>query len=224
MHAAICLLFQAALVFMSFAELFTTCTYYSVAVKISPLQLNFVRFVCMTILHLSLIDDVSANMMSMKYAVNHPYKFESPASAFSASLMQVVTCLFIEITNDMVLIMTGDTLAIISNFVSLVIIASFDEMIYQSMKDESFRVLVTKEFTSKVFVIKHTTSKKSHFTEQSDVCDDEGYLRPLKVTWASRTHGNKCMYACYKVLRNFYVSIYFYYLPFIAMIICFIVP
>ena len=87
MHAAICLLFQAALVFMSFAELFTTCTYYSIAVKVSPLQLNFVRFVCMTILHLSLIDDVSANMMSMKYAVNHPYKFESPAAAFSASVM-----------------------------------------------------------------------------------------------------------------------------------------
>ena len=124
----------------------------------------------------------------------------------------------------MVLIMTSDTLSIIGNFVSLVIIATFDEMIYQSMKNESFRILVSEEFTSKVFVIKHTTSKKSKITEQSDVRDDEGRLRPLKVTWASRTHGNKCMYACYKVLRNFYVSVYFYYLPFIAMIICFIVP
>jgi hypothetical protein len=87
MHAAICLLFQAVLVFMSFAELFTTCSYKSVSTKTSKLQLNFVRFVCMTILHLSLVDDVSANMISMKYALNHPYKFVSPASAFSASLM-----------------------------------------------------------------------------------------------------------------------------------------
>ena len=86
MHAAICLLFQAFLVFMSFAELLT-CKYYSNALKESTLQLNFVRFICITILHLSLIDDVSENMISMKYALNHPYKFVSPASAFSASLM-----------------------------------------------------------------------------------------------------------------------------------------
>ncbi len=91
-------------------------------------------------------------------------------------------------------------------------------------KNESFRVLVSEEFTSKVFVIKHTTSKKSKITEQSDVRDDEGRLRPLKVTWASRTCCNKCMYTCYKVLRNFYVSIYFYYLPFIAIMVCFILP
>ena len=87
MHAAICLLFQAALVAMSFGELFKGCKYKSVALKESTLQLNFVRFVCMTILHLSIVDDVSANMISMKYALNHPYKFVSPASAFSASLM-----------------------------------------------------------------------------------------------------------------------------------------
>jgi hypothetical protein len=124
----------------------------------------------------------------------------------------------------MVLITTSDTLSIIGNFVSLVIIATFDEMIFQSMKNESFRILVSEEFTSKVFVIKHTTSKKSKITEQSDVHDDEGRLRPLKVTWASRTCCNKCMYTCYKVLRNFYVSVYFYYLPFIAMMVCFIMP
>ena len=87
MHAAICVLFQLVLLFMSFGELFDTCSYYSTAKQISSLRLNFVRFVCMTILHLSLIDDVSQNMDGMKFAVNHPYKFESPASAFAASLM-----------------------------------------------------------------------------------------------------------------------------------------
>jgi hypothetical protein len=87
MHAAICLLFQGALLFMSFGELLAKCSYYSTAKQVSSLRLNFVRFVCMTILHLSLIDDVSANMESMKFAVNHPYKFESSSSAFAASLM-----------------------------------------------------------------------------------------------------------------------------------------
>lgn len=78
----------------------------------------------------------------MKYALNHPYKFEGPATAFSAALMQVVTSIMIEVANDLVLIMTNDTLSIIGNFVSLVIIAEFDNYVYASMKDESFRVLV----------------------------------------------------------------------------------
>ena len=53
----------------------------------------------------------------------------------------------IEIANDFVLIMTVDTLSIIGNFVSLVIIAEFDNFVFESMKGETFRVLVDKEFT-----------------------------------------------------------------------------
>ena len=87
MHAAICLLFQAALVAMSFYQIISTDSLKCEAVKVSSLPLDFVRFACMTILHLSLIDEVSANMLSMKYVVNHPYKFGSPAAAFIASLM-----------------------------------------------------------------------------------------------------------------------------------------
>lgn len=38
----------------------------------------FVRFICATILHLSLIEEVNSSLMNMKYVLNHRYNFERP--------------------------------------------------------------------------------------------------------------------------------------------------
>lgn len=209
---------------MSFGELFKTCSYYSVVTTPSDISTYFVRFVCMTILHLSLLEEVGSFLKAMKYVCNHSYRFESPWAAFSAAFGQVLTSILIETANDVVLIMTSDTLSIIGNFVSLVIIAEFDNFVFDSMKGESFRVLVDKEFTEKVFVISHTTSKKCREDEKSDQVDENGELRSLRVAWKSRRGGNKCMYSIYKYFRVFYVSIYFYFFPFFFIIINTIIP
>jgi hypothetical protein len=37
--------------------------------------LLFARFICATILHLSLIDDVYNSLDNMKFSLNHPYLF-----------------------------------------------------------------------------------------------------------------------------------------------------
>jgi hypothetical protein len=47
----------------------------------------FARFICATILHLSLIDEVSAGLEMMKYAVNHSYKFERYSIAWLAGFL-----------------------------------------------------------------------------------------------------------------------------------------
>lgn len=58
------------------------------------------------------------------------------------------------------LLCTGDTLDLIGNFVSLVIIAEFDDYVYASMRGELLKILVEKEFTEQVLKIQHTSSKK----------------------------------------------------------------
>ena len=178
----------------------------------------------MTILHLSLIDEAQSFLIAMKYVCNHKYKFESAWAAFGAAFGQVISSLLIETANDVVLIMTSDTLSIIGNFVSLVIIAEFDNFVFESLKGESFRILVEKDFTEKVFVISHTTSKKCREDDISDQLDENGDYRPLKVTWKSRDGGNKCMYSIYKFFKGFYVSIYFYFFPFFFIIANTIIP
>ena len=60
--------------------------------------------------------------------------------------------------------------------------------------------------------------------ELSDVKDENGDLRPLKVSISSRTFVNKLLYIVYKLLRTFYVSLFYYFMPFSAIIISTLFP
>lgn len=81
----------------------------------------------------------------------------------------------------------NDTISIIFNFIALAIIAEFDNYVYASMKGESFKAMCEKEFTKKVLVVQHTTSKKCKLEELSQVKDEDGNFRPLKIEFKSRS-------------------------------------
>jgi hypothetical protein len=86
------------------------------------------------------------------------------------------------------------------------------------------KVLVEKKFYKKVFRIKHTTSKKCQDDEKSDVKDENGDYRPLKIQFKSRNLLNKVLYGMYKFLRAFYVSLFYYFLPFSSILISTLLP
>ena len=46
------------------------------------LVITLARFICGSILHLSLLEEVDGGLCYMKYALNHPYKFQSSNVAF----------------------------------------------------------------------------------------------------------------------------------------------
>lgn len=66
---------QFTLVLMTFYELMNNCEYSQVIIGFVRPPITFARFICATILHLSLVDEVSAGLEMMKYSINHPYKF-----------------------------------------------------------------------------------------------------------------------------------------------------
>ena len=68
--------------------------------------LLYCRFICATILHLSLIDNVYLGMSMMRYAVNHTSKFETWAQAWLVGFMNFTAVVSVELTN-MLLIITG---------------------------------------------------------------------------------------------------------------------
>lgn len=113
---------------------------------------------------------------------------------------------------------------IVYNFIALAIIAEFDDFVYAALRNESMKKLIDKEVTDKVLVVRHTTSKKCQEHELSTVKDEDGEFRPLKVTYKSREPCNKCMYVTYKCLRTFYVSVYFYFMPFTTIILTCLIP
>ena len=49
----------------------------------------------------------------------------------------------VELANISVLLLTDNTIDLISNFVAIVIVAEFDSFVFHSMKDEPFKKLLT---------------------------------------------------------------------------------
>ena len=135
----------------------------------------------------------------MKYAVNHPYRFDRYDYAWLAAFFQFTSSLIIEITNLLVICCFSDTLSLVSNFIALVIVAEFDNYVLASMNDETFRLLLEQQFTEKAFIICHTTSVKCNDNEKSNVKDDDDEFRPLKITFGSRDFKNKVYYTLYKI-------------------------
>jgi len=110
------------------------------------------------------------------------------------------------------------------NFVVLGIIAEFDDFVYSSLRNESMKLLIEAEVTERVLIVHHTTSKKCKDNELSTIKDDDGEFRPLKVTFMKRDCCNKCLYLVYKCIRTFYVSVYFYFMPFTCIMLSCLIP
>ena len=184
----------------------------------------FGRFICASILHLSLIDEVSNGLNFMKYSLNHPYKFKSVALAWSAGFLQFTSCLSVEISNIGVICTSIDPTELVFNFIALAIVAEFDNFIFESLKGETMKELVEKKFYKRLLVINHTTSPKRKDEELSTEKDENGDFRPLKLRFDARKPVNKLLFCIYKLVRAFYVSMFYYFLPFSAVILSTLLP
>jgi len=59
----------------------------------------FGRFICASVLHLSLLDEVQQSLNMMKFCLNHEYLFFSPHVAFAVASFQYISTLMVEICN-----------------------------------------------------------------------------------------------------------------------------
>ena len=106
---------------------------------------------------------------------------------------------------------------------ALLIINQFDEIMYDSIKNDEAKKLVYKEFCQKTFVIKHTTS--SRCSDQEEVVDPEtGESYKLKITFKDRGCLNKLQFLIYRIFRVWFVSVYYYFMPFSIVLINVWVP
>ena len=121
---------------MTYYELFQEYehTFYGLA----PTMIVFARFICTSILHLSLIDEVTVGMEMMKFAINHQYKFVLYFMAWLNGFLQVTAMIMIETASIGVICSAEDVLDIIFNFIALSIVAEFDNYVFYSLKNESF--------------------------------------------------------------------------------------
>ena len=78
----------------------------------------------------------------MKFALNHPWKFERPIVAFFVGFMQTTVVFVIELINY-ILLMVGNThMDIILGFLALIFIVNFSSFFFQPQIDPEFRKLI----------------------------------------------------------------------------------
>lgn len=110
---------------MTFYELWTNEFWRPLFAIHATTPILFGRFICSTILHLSMVDQVTNGLVMMKYSCNHEYKFYSPVIAFLCGLLETIGILSIEVASIGVICAAIDTIDMIFNFISLAILAEF---------------------------------------------------------------------------------------------------
>lgn len=103
-HAFLSEIFKAICVTVIFFQVTRQCAYYSMYYDKPLVAALFVQFICIEILHLSMIETTYHYLNMMKYILNHPYKFDNALLPFLTSLIGFLVSLIVEITNILVLL------------------------------------------------------------------------------------------------------------------------
>lgn len=113
---------------------------------------------------------------------------------------------------------------IVFNYFAVQIISNFDSFIYGSFMIETKKLIERDEGEEEIFIIHNTTSVRCLDHELSTVKDKHGNFRPLRIRFRKRTLVNKLAYVNYWILRMFYHSFYYYFMPFLCFPVAWLIP
>ena len=88
------------------------------------------RFFCAIFLHINLSDELAQGFNIMKYAMNHPWKFNSWKSALFVGFCQMVILSSVELVNMLFLLTNGSIVDTLMNFLALTVITEFDDFYF----------------------------------------------------------------------------------------------
>ena len=111
----------------------------------TTVNIVFARFMCGIVLHVSLSGELKTGMNLMKYAVNHPWKFDRVGVAYLCGLMQATNVIIVEGVNFVALLTNFKIIDVIMNFMALVVIAEFDEYFFNALKNHPLVDIATGE-------------------------------------------------------------------------------
>ena len=80
----------------------------------------------------------------MKYALNHPWKFNSWSNAFMIGFLQIVVLFGVEAVNLAILLTNQSIMETIMNFLALVIISDFAEYFFLTVSNEKLSICITE--------------------------------------------------------------------------------
>ena len=188
------------------------------------------RFACGTILHMMLQGELTNGLNSMKFTLNHYYRFDNPWVAYLAGFLQSVSIFVIEIVNFLVILTSASYLEVVMNFMALAVISEFDDAFFESLGSDENKDIIENPAYEDLYKITRTTSRNCPETVgnllEDDTIPEEMENAPLymKQSFMARGPIRMALRGIYKVFRVFQITIWFYFLPFLALLGSFLVP
>lgn len=209
------------------------------------------RFICGIVLHVFLQGELTIAVNNMKFAVNHPWKFDNYFLAWLAGFLQATMVIYVESVNYIALLTNLSHLDIVMNFMALVVIADFDDFFYSALLESPYKEVITNSDKTydEFLLLQMTTSyiarnpvrgdrverqdcekvhEKTLFKPENPKDETHNYhdFLPKHVYvdfWRRKWH-NKLLYLIYTLFRLIIVSVWYYFVPFVALLANFVVP
>jgi len=179
--------------------------------------------------------ELTKGLQMMKFAANHPFRFHNRqwGIAWATGLCKVVVIMSVELLNILGLIQKCSMTDSVMGYLRYFIIASFDSFVFNSMNGAPFEEIVKQG--NYMLTIDRTTSLKNSWASETYVeslskadqqefpcktlTSKEDMQRKLllrrHLSFWDRSSVNKLCHLIYRVLKMFYVSFYFYFVPMI---------
>jgi hypothetical protein len=198
------------------------------------------RFVCGIVLHMALQDELKQGLDNMKYSLNHTWRFENYKIAWLSGFLQATIIYIVESVNFLAILTSFTVLDIVMNFLALVVISEFDDFFYEALRNEPLQDLITDPAFEELLMIERTTSRraKADIPEHEltpdalDINENEMEEMKTKIDIPTHIHQDFKKRSCfgmfgmsiYRIYRIFYVSVWFYFLPFLSLLGSYYVP
>ena len=155
-----------------------------------------VRFISAIALHCVIFPEVRKGMVIMKYVNNHPESFRSSNIPFFIGLMQVWTAIFAEIVNIYFLTHQPIVEDCIIYFIAFNVVIELPSLYFEAI-----------HFDNPMLEVFHT---EVIFTNKSS-----------NIRFRDRKCFHKVFRIIYKIVRGLYVSLIFYFAPFMVLVLQF---
>ena len=114
------------------------------SIETPAFNLVFIRWTLALYLHLIIDKDIKQGLRLMKYALNHPWKFTMWPDACFVGLFQLSLAVVVEIFSMLILLSAWSYLAAVKDFVAVIVINDFDNMIFDYFQDDNVSKLIAK--------------------------------------------------------------------------------
>lgn len=119
------------------------------------------KFISTMVLHWICLPQIRCALATMKFAVNHSYRFDTPVQAYIGAMLHLSAAVAVEILNMASLLTVYDLWEFIRDFTALVVIADFEMLLATAVNEDCLKLLIgDKGFAPSCLNIQRTSSAR----------------------------------------------------------------